>query len=91
MSEKKNKEIKIPIYDVNKQMDFICQVCEDFKFDPKKLITLIFADWICTFQVGCSKMNGKAYETFISYLKSTNSTYEQLNKIKEFIENGNKQ
>lgn len=91
MSEKKQKEIKIPVYDIEKQMEFISSVCQDFGFDPKRLIPLILADWIYTFQFGCSKMNGKAYETFISYLKSTKNTYDNLNKIKDFIKNGNKQ
>ena len=91
MSEKKAKEIKIPVYDVEKQMEFIVSVCKDFDFEPTRLIPLIFADWIYTFQLGCSKMNGKAYETFIAYLKSTKNTYDNLIKIKEFIKNGNKQ
>lgn len=91
MSEKRQKEIKIPIYDIEKQMEFITSVCEDFEFDPKRLITLILADWIRVFQLGCEKLNGHAYESFICYLKSTKRTYDELNKIKEFVKNGNKQ
>ena len=91
MSEKKNKQIQIPLYNVEEQMNFISSVCADFEFDPKKLIPLILADWICTFQEATSKMSGKAYPAFISYLKSTTKTYDKLNQIREYIENGNKQ
>ena len=90
MSEKKTKEIEIPVYDINGQLSFIQSVCDDFGFDVKKLLPLILADWIRVFQVGCEKMNGNAYKVFISYLKSTKSTFDDLKKIKEFIKNGNK-
>lgn len=91
MSEKKNKEIKIPVYDIQGQLAFIEGVCKDFDFDVKKLLPLILADWIRIFQLGCSKMNGNAYESFICYLKSTQRTFDDLKKIREYVQNGNKQ
>lgn len=89
MSEKNEKKVKIPVYSIEKQMDFIVSVCEDYDFNPQTLITLIFADWICTFQELTSKVSGNSYQSFVSYLKSTEKTYDKLNQIREYIENGN--
>ena len=86
MSKNKNKTIDIPIYDIEGQMSFITSVCQDFGFEPQKLIPLILADWICTFQEATSKMSGNAYSAFLSYLKSTNSTSEKLHQIKKYVE-----
>lgn len=76
--------LSIPRYEVEGQLDFISSVCESVKFDPKKLIPLIFADWIATFQKGCQL--APPPEVFINYLKSTKDTYKLLKEIKNIVE-----
>ena len=64
MSEKKIKgQIKYPVYDVNQQMDFIVNLCKTVNFDPKQLITLILADFICNLQMISVKSNQGYYKT----------------------------
>lgn len=86
MSNKNTKvDIKIPIYDIQGQLDFLASVCQSFDFDVKKLIPLIFADWICNYQVATSKSDAK--KAFISYLSSTGKVRETLQSIKNYVEN----
>lgn len=88
MSVKKTKvNIIIPKYEIQGQLDFLASVCESFDFDVKVLIPLIFADWICDFQVATSKSN--AQKAFISYLSSTSKVRDTLEQIKKYVENEN--
>lgn len=88
MSKKNTKiDLQIPIYDIQGQLDFLASVCESFDFDVHKLIPLIFADWICNFQVATSRSN--AQKAFISYLSSTSKVRDTLEHIKNYVENEN--
>lgn len=86
MSNKNTKvDIQIPVYEIQGQLDFLASVCQSFEFDVKKLIPLIFADWICNYQVATSKSDAK--KAFISYLSTTAKVRETLETIKKYVEN----
>lgn len=85
MSEKKQKQINIPLYELKGQVEFLYSVCLDFKFDYDKLLSLIFADWICKFQKSCQVTS--PYNAFLSFLNTANETKEFLLKVKKEIEN----
>lgn len=90
MSEKRNKEqrntIDIPVYDIESQMNYLIQICKDFDFNPQNLLTLIIADWIYLVQTGLKKgMDIK--EIFIAYLKSTQKTRKNFDKLRKELRN----
>lgn len=78
----------LPKYDVEKQMQFIANLCNDVEFDARVLITLIFADWINDFQQ--QSMNVGFIHAFSDFLSTAEPTFNQLKKIKERIENERK-
>lgn len=82
----KNNEIKIPKYDIKSQLAYITNICEQFEFDGDTLISLIFADWICTFQTGYVKKNLSFQEMFVSYLSAAHRTQKQLMELKKCLE-----
>lgn len=82
MSEKKIKgQIKYPVYDVNQQMDFIVNLCKTVSFDPKQLITLILAEFICNLQMISIKSNQGYYKTFLSFIEHSNKIADDLKKL----------
>lgn len=85
MSEK-TINITIPKYHLTAETMFIYDVCENYNFDYETLISLILADWIATFQLGCSKSDGHHYKAFLSYLESTKNTRKTLEEIKKYVE-----
>lgn len=89
MSERKNKQIKIkiPKYDIEGQITFLKNVCDVNKFDVRTLITLIFADWICMFQVGCVNSSGDYQKSFHSFLATCENTANCLKSLKKSMEN----
>lgn len=78
-------DLTYPSYDVESQLTFLGSLCETVNFDCKKLIPLIFADWIYTFQKGCQV--APPIEVFVNYIKSTKSTYTGLKDLKEMLHN----
>lgn len=90
MSGKKQKvkrgSIELPIYDVNKQLQFIDAVCNDFNFDSSRLITYMIADWIAAFQAGVLSKSMTANEAFFAYLSSVKRTHDNLLKLKREVE-----
>lgn len=94
MSEKKQKikrgTIELPVYDVNKQMEYISAICNDFNFDSTRLITYMIADWINTFQAVVLSKRLTANEAFFAYLSSVKRTHGNLQKLKKEVENESK-
>lgn len=91
MSEKqKKREIKVPLYDFRSQIAFIEQLCKEMEFDSVKLSSLIFADWIYTFQLATSKVNGNAHSAFYSYLQSSELTAKNLSQLRKDLQNETK-
>lgn len=86
MSEKKVKgQINIPLYDIKEQANFIISICDDLSFEYDKLIPLILADWIYTFQLATSKSDYR--KAFLTYLDSATLTADKLKKLKKDLEN----
>lgn len=87
MSEKKIKgQIKYPVYDVNQQLDFIVKLCQTVNFDPKRLITLILAEFICNLQMISVKSNQGYYKSFLSYIEHSNKIADDLKKLEKEIQ-----
>lgn len=91
MSEKKQKikrgTIELPVYDVNKQMEYVNAICNDFHFDSTRLITYMVADWISTFQASVLSKSMTENEAFFAYLSSVKRTHDNLLKLKSEVEN----
>lgn len=91
MSEKKEKvkrgTISLPVYDVNKLMEYISAVCNDFNFDSTRLVTYILADWVNTFETAVITKSMSANEAFFAYLGSVANTHKNLLALKREVEN----
>lgn len=86
MSEKKIKgQIKYPVYNVEEQMDFIVNLCKTVNFDPKQLITLILAEFICNLQMISVKSNQGYYKAFLSYIEHSNKIADDLKKLESEV------
>lgn len=66
MSERKNKSIKLPKYDLEAIMQSFIRLCSELEFDYQVLASYIFADWLITLDLA-SHDNKSA---FLSFLKS---------------------
>lgn len=87
MSVKNTKiNINIPKYDVEGQMNFLIQLCNDCGFDVKTLITLIFADWIYHFEVSYNNSSGDYKKSFYSFLATCEKTSANLRDLKSAME-----
>lgn len=75
--------IVYPSYDVESQLRFLGSLCESVNFDCRKLIPLIFADWILTFQKGCQV--SPPSKVFFEYVRSTANTYKQYKDFEKLI------
>ena len=96
MSEKKSKEVRrnveVPVYNVEKQMQYLINFCKPFDFSPQALLSLILAEFIYAVEAGLLYKDMKPDEIFISYLnraQRTRKDYDKLkSKIDEVFENG---
>lgn len=81
---KVTEKIIIPKYDVEKQLEFLSDICNDIEFDAKVLITLIFADWILKLQTECKHCG--IYQAMKEFLLGSEQTFKLLKKIKDEVE-----
>lgn len=89
MSSKNTKiNIEIPLYDIEGQLSFVSDVCNTFEFDTKKLIPLMFADWILHFQEQCQVVG--PHKAFLGYLEHTKVTHSKLMELKKYCEKNRK-
>lgn len=86
MSEKKSKEVRrdvfVPVYNVEKQMDYLIKFCKSFDFNPQVLLSLILAEFIYTVESGGFYKNMKPDEIFVSYLERAQRTRKDFDKLK---------
>ena len=78
------KKIIIPKYDVEKQLEFFSDICNDIEFDARVLITLIFADWILEIQTKCKHVG--IYQAMSEFLLGSERTFKLLKELKDEIE-----
>lgn len=81
---KRTQKIFVPKYDVEKQLEFLSDICNDIEFDAKVLITLILADWILDLQTKCKHVG--IYEAMKDFLLGSEKTFKSLKKIKDEVE-----
>ena len=81
---KHTEKIIIPKYDVEKQLEFFSDICNDIEFDAKVLITLIFADWILNIQTQCKHVG--IYQAMKDFLLDSEKTFNALKKLKDEVE-----
>lgn len=81
---KTTEKIIIPKYDVEKQLEFLSDICNDIEFDAKVLITLIFADWILGIQTKCKHVG--IYQAMKDFLLSSEKTFKLLKELQDEIE-----
>lgn len=84
---KRTQKIIIHKYDVEKQLDFFSDICNDIQFDAKVLITLIFADWILGIQTKCKHVG--IYEAMREFLLGSEKTYKLLKQLQDEVESKN--
>lgn len=94
MSEKKSKmkrkEINLPIYNSESQMQYIIDFCKPFEFNPQQMLSYIIADWILLVQNGLVKGMDES-NIFITYLEHVSKSRKSFDKIKQFMEKKNEQ
>lgn len=84
MSEKRQRNIKYPSYDLASMYSYLETLCKSFSFERDRLVSLIFADWISTFQ--SSLLQGvEPYKAFLAYLETTEFTFKRLNDIRSKV------
>lgn len=66
MSERKNKSIKLPKYDLQALLSELTRVCDSVKFDGDTLISYIIADWLIVLHLASEDDES----AFLSFLKS---------------------
>lgn len=79
----KDKQVKVPKYNLKEQLNYITDVCKQFDFDGDTLVSLIFSDWIYLIQSGCIYKNMSLNECFLSYLLHSEKLYKDFLKLKE--------
>lgn len=83
MSERKNKSIKLPKYDLQSLLSELTRVCDSVKFDGDSLIAYILADWLITLHLA-SKDDESA---FLSFLKSHEHHVEKYREYLKEVQN----
>lgn len=91
MSEKKEKvkrgTISLPVYDINKLMEYVNAVCNDFGFDSTRLVTYMVADWVNCFETSIISKRMTENEAFFAYLSSVSRSYENLSALRKEVQN----
>lgn len=86
MSEKKSKEVRqtvsVPVYNVEKQMDYLIKFCKSFDFSPQVLLSLILAEFIYTVEAGLTYKDMTLEDIFIAYLELAQRTRKKYDKLK---------
>lgn len=86
MSEKKFKEVRrnvsVPVYNVEKQMDYLISFCKPFDFSPQVLLSLILAEFIYAAEAGLTYKDMKPEDIFIAYLERAQRTRKDYDKLK---------
>lgn len=85
MSERKNKSIKLPKYDLQALLAELTNICKSVKFDVDTLISYILADWLITLHLASEDDTS----AFLSFLKSHEHHVEKYRQFLKERSNGN--
>lgn len=93
MSEKKSKlqrqTMSLPVYSVEKQINWLKDFCEPFNFDVNTLTSYLIADFIFTIENGVYR-GAAVTDLFFSYLLSVQKTHKKFSKLQEVLNGKNK-
>ena len=85
---KEEKKLNLPIYDADKQCEYIKQFADFSDIPMSKFLSFILAEWIYTIQDGIIKKNVSPEEALFAFLVRVQDTSRKLNELSKEVKNG---
>ena len=86
MSEKKNKEIQIPVYDLKSQAQYLKDISDTWHVGLDVLTSCIFADFILSVEEGLVFKNMTHHDIAVSYFEHADRNRKLFDKLKKEVE-----